>query len=53
MYILLADPSEGVLVQRFALLIQQGLKFGGVVVPLQKIQRQYPFQYLEHHLCPK
>jgi hypothetical protein len=37
MGILLADPSEGVLLQAFALLIQQALKFWGVVVAPEKI----------------
>jgi hypothetical protein len=50
--ILLADPSEEVLLQTFAL-IQQTLKsLGSVVVP-EKFQRQYPFQYLGHRLYPK
>ena len=39
-HILLADPPEGVLLQTFA------LKFWGVVVAPEKIQRQYLFQYL-------
>jgi hypothetical protein len=47
--ILLADTSEGVLLQAFAF-IQQVLNFGGVVVAPEKIQRQYPFQYLGHQL---
>ena len=47
--ILLAD---GVLLQAFAL-IQQALKFWGVIVAPEKIQKQYPFQYLKHQLYPK
>jgi hypothetical protein len=53
MDILLAGPSEGVLLQAFALLKQQALNFWGVVVAPEKIQRQYPFQYLGHQLYPK
>lgn len=50
--ILLADPSKGVLLQAFAL-IQRALKICGVVLAPEKIQRQYPFQYLGHQLYPK
>lgn len=45
MYILLANPSEGILLQTFAP-IQWALKLWGVVVAPEKIQRQYLFQYL-------
>ena len=41
--ILLADSSAGVLLWAFALI--QALKSWGLVVSLEKIQRQYPFQY--------
>jgi hypothetical protein len=44
-YILLANPSEGILLQTFAP-IQWALKLWGVVVAPEKIQRQYLFQYL-------
>lgn len=50
--ILLAGPSEGVLLQAFALM-QQALKSWAFVVTPEKIQRQYPFQYLGHQLYPK
>jgi hypothetical protein len=45
MDILLADSSEGDLLQTSAL-IQQALKFWGVVVAPEKIQRQCLFQCL-------
>ena len=48
---MLAVPSEEVLLQAFAL-IQQTLKFWGVVVP-EKIQWQHLFQYLEYQFYPK
>lgn len=50
--ILLADPSEGVLLQAFALL-QRALKSWGLFVAPEKIQRQFPFQYSGHQLYPK
>ena len=43
--ILLADPSEGALLQP--------LKSWELVVASEKIQRQYPFQNLGHRLYPK
>jgi hypothetical protein len=52
MDILLADPSEEVLLQTFAL-IQQALKSWGLVVVPEKTQRQYHFQHLEYKLYPK
>jgi hypothetical protein len=51
MDIILADPSEGLLLQALAL-IQQVLKPWRLVAS-EKIQRQYPFQYLGYHLHPK
>ena len=51
MNILLADPSEGILLQAFAL-IQQAVKFWSSCCS-EKIQRQYLFQYLGYQLYPK
>lgn len=50
--ILLADFSEGVFLHEFAL-IQQALKSWRLLIAPEKIQRQYPFQYLEHRLYTK
>jgi hypothetical protein len=50
--IVLADLSEWILLQAFAL-IQQALKSWGLVVVPEKSQRQYPFQHLGHQLYPK
>jgi hypothetical protein len=44
-HILLADPTDGILQQTFAL-IKRALTFWGVVAASEKIQRQYLFQYL-------
>lgn len=49
--ILVADPLKE-FYYVFAL-IQRALKSWGLVVAPEKIQRQYPFQYLGYQLHPK
>ena len=50
--IILADFSEGIVLQAFAL-IQQTLKAWWFKASPEKIKNPYPFQYLGHQLYPK
>ena len=53
MDISLAGPSEGILLQAFALLKQQALNFWGVVVAPEKIQKISPYAFLGFSISDK